>query len=205
MKSTEFKKIVTKRLAPYLRDNGWKGTGFNFLKQNDTTTQVLTIQPSGAGGKFCVEIGVFFHFMADYTNKEPSKLKTWDLEFRTRLAPANESDHWWDFPKSESAEDGIFESIIDLLETTGKDYFDSYSDWKQNFKKISPEDIEDKRVWTYIPLTKIRTALFLARFHDHHENLDQIRPLAEYGLAQVDGRKGSALIAEFNKLIKKSS
>ncbi|MCX2679956.1 DUF4304 domain-containing protein [Galbibacter sp. EGI 63066] len=204
MNSSDFKKIVTIKLAPYLRANGWKGSGFNFVKVGKPITKVLTIQPSSAGGKFCIEIGIYFDFIKLNKNKEPKKLKTWDLEFRTRLTPESESDYWWNFPKSELEESKVFKNIIRLFETRGQDYFNSYNDWRENFFNISPSDIEEKKVWKHIPMTKIRTALFLARMHDHFGNPEKVKPLAEYGLTQVDGKKGSGLINEFNELIEKS-
>ena len=138
MNSSDFKKVVTKKLAPYLRNNGWKGSGFNFVNVGEPITKVLTIQPSSAGGKFCIEIGVYFDFIKLNESKDIKKLKTWDLEFSKRLTPESDSDYWWNFPKSEIEEEKIFEHITQLFETRGQNYFNSYNNWRDIFFNTSP-------------------------------------------------------------------
>ena len=136
MKSADFKKIVTKELAPFLRYNEWKGTGFDYTRHIGNIIQAFTVQPSSAGGKFCIEIGVHFDFIPLSVEKEFSKMKTWDMDITTRLTPNNESDYWWDFPKNENESNLLFNELKRLISSNGHNYFDQFNKWEEICKKI---------------------------------------------------------------------
>lgn len=119
MKSTEFKKLVTKELAPFLRNLNWKGSGFNYSKKVGNIIRLLTIQPSSSGGKFCIEIGIHFDFIPLEIEKDLSKIKTWDVDIRNRLTPNESGDFWWDFPTTEHSVKSLFDEINSLIQKKG--------------------------------------------------------------------------------------
>jgi hypothetical protein len=203
MKSADFKKIVTKELAPVLRKNGWKGSGFDYTIHKDNIIKGLTIQPSGSGGKFCIEVGIHFDFIPLTVEKEFSKMKAWDMDIRSRLTPNNDYDFWWNFPKTEDQTRDLFEELVKLISSIGESYFEKFINWEDNVLKFSPEDVEEGVTKKLINITQMRTALLLARINKHLNNNEKAIEFSEYGLSKVNGNKGAGLIPHFEEIIKK--
>ncbi|MGD1841003.1 MAG: DUF4304 domain-containing protein [Thermonemataceae bacterium] len=204
MKSADFKKIVTKEIAPFLREQGWKGTGFNYTKHIGNIIRALTIQPSSAGGKFCVEIGIHFDFIPLKGGKEFTKMKTWDMEIRTRLTPHGESDFWWDFPTNENDRAQLFDALRELITTRGEAYFKPFDQWKEIITKFSIDDIENGNTKSLFKIPPLSTALLLARINDEIGNREKAIAFSKYGLSKIQGKKGAGLIPDFKSIIEKA-
>ena len=205
MKSTEFKKIVNKKLAPFLRKENWKGSGFDYRKKVGNVIRLLTIQPSSSGGKFCIEIGIHFDFISLKTEKDLSKIKTWDVDIRNRLTPNESGDYWWDFPITEQIENSLFEEIKNLIFGKAELYFESYNDWDNETSKLSIEDIEKGNSKKIFPLPPLRSALMISRINLHLGRNEKAIEFAEYGLSKITGMKGSGLIPKFDEIKEKAS
>ncbi len=205
MKSSEFKKVVTKNFAPFLRKNGWKGSGFDFRKEENDIINVLKIQPSRYGGEFCIEIGVYFSFLSPLLELEfkidSKKITTWDLEIRKRLTPDGKKDFWWKFPNNEAEAESVFEEIKTLFLKNAIPYFDKYQHWKDFAYSVSIDKIENgdtKDFFTSIPL---RTALFVARLKEYLGEKEDAVLFSKYGLSKIEGQRGAGLIKYFEKII----
>ncbi|WP_167341885.1 DUF4304 domain-containing protein [Nonlabens sp. SY33080] len=203
MKSTEFKKIVTKEIAPFLRENKWKGSGFDYNKQTENIVKAIKFQPNRYGGEFCIDLGVHFDFIP-IANKVMNKLRAWDMEIRTRLTPNNESDYWWSFPKNETDQIRLFTEIKELINNKGNTFFDKYTNWENTILKFTSDDITSGNTKEYFNITSLRTALMLAKMNVHKENWTNAIELSNFGLSEIKGRNGSALIPEFEEIIKKA-
>lgn len=203
MKSAEFKKIVSKELAPFLRENKWKGSGFNYTKQIGNIIRVITIQPSSAGLKFCIELGVDFDFLT-VKNKTPN-IKTWNTEIRTRLTPNNENDFWWNFPNDENNTKALFEELKQLISTIVDFFFIQYDDWENTIPTLSVQNIENGDTQKLFKLHPLRTALLFARINSYLNNAQKAIEFSRYGISKINGIKGSSLISDFEEIINKNS
>ncbi|MFK7947109.1 MAG: DUF4304 domain-containing protein [Saprospiraceae bacterium] len=89
-------KIKT-NIAPKLREQNWKGTGFHFRRVNDNQTiDLLMVQMNRDSRSFCIEIGVYFTFIESLFVTDLKKVKAYDTDIRKRLTPNDEDDYWWD-------------------------------------------------------------------------------------------------------------
>ena len=203
MKSTEFKKIITKEISPFLRQKKWKGSGFDYNKQTENVVKAIKFQPNRYGGEFCIELGVHFDFIP-IADKEMKKIKTGDMEIRIRLTPNNKSDYWWNFPKNETEKVKLFTEIKELINNKGNIFFDKYIDWENTILKFTPDDIKKGNTKEYFNITSLRTTLMLAKMNIYKENWSNAVELSNFGLSEIKGRKGSSLIPEFKEIIKKA-
>jgi len=204
MKSADFKKIVTKELAPFLRENRWKGTGFDYNKHIGNIVRALTIQPSSSGGKFCIETGVHFDFIPLPVEKDLSKLKTWDMDITSRLTPNDETDFWWEFPKTDAEIESLFSKLKELISSKGEAYFNHFDNWEEIVSQFTTDSIENGDTKSFIRKPQTRTALFLARMNQYLNNHNKAIEFSEYGLSKIVGNKGSGLIPDFEEIIKKA-
>ncbi len=205
MKSSEFKKIVAKEFAPFLREQGWKGSGFDFRKEDNDIINVLKIQASRDGGVFCIEIGVYFNFLPPLMDLgvqiNPNKITTWDLDVRCRISPNKKNDDWWKFPKSEKDSKKLFKDLKKVFLKQAVSYFEKYQDWKTFIANVSIEDIENGAADNFYNSTALRTTLFVARVKEYLGEKDDAILFSEYGLSKIEGKHGSGLKEYFEKII----
>jgi hypothetical protein len=96
-----FKDLLGDRIAPWLRDRGFKRRDATFRRERDAGWQVVNFQRSrfsDAGVvRFTVSLGVGLRLLHE---KPPWASRGWPLEyecdFRERLGPLHKGDdHWW--------------------------------------------------------------------------------------------------------------
>lgn len=95
--------IVRERLAPLLKQNGFKKTARNFYRPHENRIDVINVQSSqwnhGNEGKFTVNVGVYYPSIAEITNAPPIKgmPKEYDCTIRERVGSltAENKDTWW--------------------------------------------------------------------------------------------------------------
>ena len=81
LNSAEFKKLVSKHFAPFLRENGWKGTGFIYRRfKSNNIIEVLEFSPDKYGGKFGIALGVHFDFIELPLLKDFTKIRIMHLD-----------------------------------------------------------------------------------------------------------------------------
>lgn len=88
MKTSEFRKLIKKHLAPVLHELGFSGTDHHFVKANKNhVINTIVIQADKYGGSCVVELGVHFDFLPNPVGEfiPVSKLTVYDCEFRTRI------------------------------------------------------------------------------------------------------------------------
>ena len=128
IKSAEFKKIVSKHIAPRLRELGWKGSGFHFKRIHDDYPfiDLIGFQVNNYGGTFCVEIGVHPIFLKESWEGEYDlkKLTHASLDIRKRLTPNNEYDYWWDIGFDEASSLKTLEIFWNVFLDKTIHYFD---------------------------------------------------------------------------------
>ncbi len=149
MNASEFKKLSTKYLAPKLKENGWKGSGFNFYKPtNNHIIQILGIQGTWYGGSVCCETAIHFDFLPDMTGKtDPTKISYASCLVRQRLSPKGEGDYHWTFKNKEDENIKSLNQIFEALENYGLKFYEDFENFPHPFDKIQPKEfLTDKRV-----------------------------------------------------------
>jgi hypothetical protein len=149
MNASEFKKLSTKYLGPKLRENGWKGSGFNFYKTTGNhIIQILGIQGSWYGGSVCCETAVHFDFIPDLGGKtDPSKVSYASCFVRQRLSPKGKGDYHWTLRDNESENIKSLNQIFEALQEFGVQFYKDFENFPHPFDKIKPIDFSnDKRV-----------------------------------------------------------
>ena len=201
MHTKKIKSLIKNDIAPKLRAENWRGSGFHFRRENDNQTiDLLSVQMSRGGRSFCIEAGVYFMFIEWPFVTDLKKVKTYDSDIRKRLTPNRESDYWWEYS---IAERRLINHILKTYQTSAKPFFEYFYNWKDNLTKITTDDIVKGNLDKAFPLDT-RTALFLAKIHFELGNLSEVIEFSEFGLSTISGNVGSALIPEFEKFIELS-
>ncbi len=206
MNSADFEKLISKQLAPFLKQDDWNVNGLDFTKQVNNVVHVITIQLASSEDKFCIEMGVHFDFLPLIIEKELSKLKTWDLEIRKRLTPTGESDYWWYFPKNEQEEKVLIEEISQLIKFKAGQYFNRYEDWTKTVSELKTEDIGTEKVQDLFPMLQTKASLMLARMNLHLKQHKRAVEFAKFGLMKIKETKNSPRLRhEFEEIIEKAN
>jgi|GEM_PF-3436822 len=210
--SAEFRKMIAKHFSPKLRELGWKGSGFDFRKAvGEQYIHLLTIQPSRYGGKVWVELGIHLKLFDGTFGREYDlkKIKTWDVEMRTRLTPKNnkEIDYAWSLEDSEIKNRMVIQSIWNAFQENGPAFFDHFQDFPGPFAGIEPQDLLKENRDKYfnvkgLPLpADIRGAWIMAQISLTLKEPERVIAFAELGLNLITGPRGSGMIPDFEKMI----
>lgn len=202
LNSSDFKKLITKEFSPFLKKEGWLGSGFNYYKVNkDETTFVLSIQANKYGGSFCVDIGVHFNFLDIPSLDKTSKIRTYHTEINRRLTPnLEDEDYWWEYPKTNSQIKKLFENIKYSYKNSNLYFFSQYKNWEKKLTEIKIKDIDNNSL--KIPFkTKIRAALTLSKINLHLKKYLNAKEISEYGITLINPPNGELLLPEFQKII----
>jgi hypothetical protein len=199
LSSLEFKKHVSKHFAPFMRSNDWKGSGFVYRRINDNQViDILEFIPNKYGGSFVIELAVHFSFLPARFQDDLAKIRVYDTEIRKNI------DGEFQFPNSNNDLELLFSDLENCYINDGEPFFNQFDNWKDDFAKLTPIDVENYP-WNFELPTKIRMALLLAHVNSYLGNKANVIELAEYGMAKIDGPHGSALRPEFETLIKNNS
>lgn len=191
--AVEFKKQISKPLAEALRSFGFKGSGFNYLMDTEHFVFTIGIQASRDGGKCCAEFG----FQPKSIDTDGSrtldfkKLKYYDCEFRTRLAPIGESNHWWQYASNEHDNLELANQIIGVVKNQAIPFIQRFQENPNLLESIEVPGPHDKGI--RIPdillemrfgLTAIRWPWVLAKALSI-TNPVKARAFAKYGLSKA--------------------
>ncbi|KRE55976.1 DUF4304 domain-containing protein [Paenibacillus sp. Soil750] len=141
MRTSEFRKLIKKHLAPTLNEFGFIGTDHHFVK--DTKNHVINaivIQADKNGGSCVVDLGVHLDFLPN-TIKEyipSSKLTVYDCEFRTRLVNElkwfqknvlrnKEREIWFRYGHTEEESKTVIQEMKDMILSQGTSYFSQFN------------------------------------------------------------------------------
>lgn len=93
-----FLDVICREFAPYLREQGFKGSGQNFYRVSADLIHVINLQASKYGDGFAVNLAIHplgMKIEGSAEQPEPKKLKEYECFFPTRLSKPTETDHWW--------------------------------------------------------------------------------------------------------------
>ncbi|AEA42812.1 DUF4304 domain-containing protein [Fluviicola taffensis] len=201
IKSSEFKKSITKYLTPKLRELGFKGSGGNFKKTSGHYIHTIQLFGSKYGGEGYVEIGVHLDFLPDSIHQpiDYTKIKTIDCFTRHSLHLEN-GKQMVDYGANESETKESIELIYKMIIEDALPYFELFNDFPSPFDKISLSDLTtDNSEFDKYRLSG--KTLLIARIKLWMGQKEEAAKISEYGKTQVNGRQGSGLIIYFDKII----
>ncbi|MFT5820051.1 MAG: hypothetical protein ACI8ZM_001285 [Crocinitomix sp.] len=205
IKSSEFKKSITKYLTPKLRVLGFSGSGFNFNKISGNYVHTIQLNGSKYGGEGYIEIGVHLDFLPDSVQLPIDKKKIKSIDCFTRHSLLLENGKQMvDYGANESETKESIELIHKMIIQDAIPYFNLFNGFPSPFDKISLSDLKNhnSEFDNYqLSLDSMLTTLHLARIKFWMGLKDEAIKFAEYGKTQVDGKRGSGLIIYFDKII----
>jgi hypothetical protein len=192
--SVDFKKHISKTLSSYLKDLGFKGSGFNYLMDTDNFVFAIGIQASQHGGQCCAEFGIQPKSIdtSGFEKLDFKKLKYFNCEFRTRLAPTGQSDKWWKYSENEQGNLQIVNEIIELIKNRALPIIQLFEDNPNILETIELADLDNlyvnvpkKLLGMNLATTDIRFAWAMTKALAK-TNPTKAKMFAEYGLSKLD-------------------
>ena len=99
----EMDEALKRKVVPYLREIGFKGTMPSFRRLRDGVLDLLAVQHSQWGAKFCIEIARVGREGVQLADRHipADKARTFHTRHRRRLgARPPVSDHWFDYEQA---------------------------------------------------------------------------------------------------------
>jgi hypothetical protein len=167
----QFQNQLKAVLTPALKSEGFRQSGTTYRRTIGDVVHVIQIQGSQHGGKCCVCLGIHLTFLPTVGSNapcDPKTIKEPECEFRSRLKPEGQSDHWWSYGTTEAEAAASVCSIRDLYQQHGASYFGRFSNFPEDFVRVTP-DTPDDEIARLFPrcFTSVRQDLALARIYGH--------------------------------------
>lgn len=171
---------IKEHFAPVVRRAGFKGSGRTFHRASDTVLQVVHVQGSQYGGKFCVEFGIQPLCAPDVTGGvvNPSKTPVHLCELRRRLAETG-GDQWWSHDGTQAGMDKAARAAALVYERIGKPLLDTYRSIDV-YRDSTVADLAGGQV-RLDGTTELRMAVLLARVRLHEKRPAEALLFIEYG------------------------
>lgn len=199
----QFQSQVKLVLKPVLVADGFRASGTTYRRTLGEVIHVFTLQGSVHGGQCCVCLGIHLAFLptaGPAPTCDPAKITEPECEFRTRLAPAGDTDCWWSYGNTEQEARSSAEAILRLYRDVGVPYFQRFSTFPDDFIQVSPPMLASEAPLPFPGhSTEVRRALALSRIALHTGRIADAHKFAEIGLARVG--PAVALKNEFRKVL----
>ena len=200
---TLFLDVIKGEFAPYLRAQGFKGSGQNFYRISADLVHVINLQASKYGDGFAVNLAIHPLGMKvenSMSHPEPKKLKEYECLFRTRLSKPTETDRWWKHRGFLKSPERAARSLIQLYKRYGESYFSAYSDAEA---LLGLFDVDALRMEKYIniggqDMRNGRAALVGAWLAEHLGDFSRVAELAS--LAEANKWKQWSYSSEVERL-----
>lgn len=189
-----FAAAIRETFAPALRQLGFSGSGRHFRRQRGDVIDAINVQASRHGDASCINLGLHFTCLPTGVPEQRPELQAWreiDCEFRTRLVPAGESDHWWRHGSTPEENRAAAQDIVRLYLAAGEPLFQQFPTSRAFADSCSTDALvrRQNRPTASFPWhsTDVRAALALARIHRHHGNVAQSQRFAALCLQLAEG------------------
>ena len=188
-KRDQFHSLVKQILKPVLVGDGFRASGNIYRRTRGEVIHVLALQGSIHGGQCCVCLGIHLAFLPTVGAAgacDPTRITEPECEFRSRLAPAKQSDCWWSYGATEQEARASAESVIRLYREVGGPYFGRFACFPDDFVRVTPSRFASGAP---VPFPKggtiVRRALALSRISLRTGRTIDAKQFAEIGLAHV--------------------
>lgn len=185
----QFQNQLKAILTPMLKAEGFRNSGTTYCRTIGDVVHVIQIQGSQHGGQCCVCLGIHLSFLPTAGSNapcDPKSMKEPECEFRCRLKPDGQSDHWWSYGTTEEGATASVRSIRDLYQQLGASYFSRFSIFPDHFVRVTRETPDDS-IGRLFPqcFTSVRRDLALARIYGHIGDRSSAQFFATRGMAAV--------------------
>lgn len=133
-----FLSLLSKRLYPVLRSEGFKGSGTTLRRIDGPVIHVFNVQGSSGGNQCYLNLGVHLAFLPPEGGGTviPEKMDEPGCVFRTRIDPPSGPQFGWAYCNSiEEALENI-EFIVSEWPTVGRAFFDRYMHYPEGFEAL---------------------------------------------------------------------
>lgn len=176
-----FFEMLDGELSPILQANGFAGHGREWKRLRDPVINCVEIQLRSDQAACSVNLGVHLAFLPVVGGLSPvdfNAITEVDCEVQSRLAWANEREHWWEF---DSPEESVA-NLVACFRERGEAYFEKFSQFPHPFIDIDPDSLDDDEISTLFPImTKVRKVLLIARVHEHVGDIANAVRFAQLG------------------------
>lgn len=206
--SKDFKLAIKEYFAPQLRTQGWKGSGFDFYKDDSPILFVMSFIPNKYGGSFYIEVGIHYSFITDISGElfDKKNLKTYKLDFRRRLKD-KQGKVEWKYPSDVESCSQLLDHIWTTFHTNGQAFFNQFDQYGEPWLSINPSDLNSKEKYSkYVEFelpADARSAWMISQILGFYEKRVKAVQMAKYGLSKINPPQGQSLIPPLNKIIEK--
>ena len=144
-----FLEVIKREFGPYLRTQGFKGSGQNFYRIREDLVHVINLRASKYGDGFAVNLGIHptgMQIEGSSVIPEPKRLKEYECLIRTRLSKSEEYDRWWKHRGFLRSPEKSARALISFYENYGNCYFDTFPDARALLASFSFEDPNKERL-----------------------------------------------------------
>ncbi|WMI64794.1 DUF4304 domain-containing protein [Aestuariibaculum sp. YM273] len=148
LKTSEFKKIITKNLSPKIRKLGFSGSGFKFIKKIDNGyVHIFELTATKYGGGCEIFVGVHLDFLpASYwLKKNINKMNIHDCFLVKRITLPNDNPIFY-YGNTENEAIETTEYILQAFNNHGLTFLNNFTNFPLPFDKINLEKIMNKSV-----------------------------------------------------------
>ena len=124
-----FSSLLTKRLYPHLRAQGYRGSGATLRRIAEPVVEVFNVQASSGGERCYFNLGLHLTFLPAEGGQivEPSDLTESHCAFRSRIDPPAGQQFGWSYGSStQEAESNVERAVVEW-EHQAKAFFEAHS------------------------------------------------------------------------------
>jgi hypothetical protein len=191
-KSARLESSIREHLAPYLREDGFAGSGRTFRRTVGEFIQVINVQGSQHGGQFAINLGLQPRSIPDVQgdDPDPSKITEELCEFRRRLHEGT-GDKWWKHEATKESMDAAVQLAAALYVSVGRDLLLRVAAPESPLLHVTAQQLDaDQFDFLGFGSTKVRMALALGRLRRMQGEMSSAREFAIVGLKNI-GRASS--------------
>jgi hypothetical protein len=194
MNRSTFLKLLTQKLFPVLKAEGFEGSGQTLRRIDGPVIHVFNVQ-GATGGKACyLNLGAHLDFLPTEGGGQvaPDALEESHCVFRDRMEPPPGAAFGWAYGETkEQAEENV-EFIVSEWAGPGRAFFARHGSYPQSFEQMLRETDPNQ--------IHARTALHLARIAMHLGDRVRAQALVDAGLARAPER-ATSLKADLAKVL----
>ncbi|UVH60842.1 DUF4304 domain-containing protein [Variovorax paradoxus] len=194
MNRSTFLKLLTQKLFPVLKAEGFGGAGQTLRRIDGPLIHVFNVQ-GASGGKACyLNLGAHLDFLPTEGGAQvaPDALEESHCVFRDRMEPPPGAAFGWAYGVTkEQAEENV-EFIVSEWAGPGRAFFARHGSYPQSFEQMLRETDPNQ--------IHARTALHLARIAVHLGDRARAQALVDAGLARAPER-ATSLKADLAKVL----
>ncbi|MDF1699113.1 MAG: DUF4304 domain-containing protein [Saprospiraceae bacterium] len=202
IKSSDFKKLVSKEIGPFLRKNGWKGSGYDYTRKKYGVLNKIKFQGSSGGRKFCINLNTTVQLQPSFENQLINERNEWN--FSDRLSPHQNHEHWWDFPERNTDYTPLMNELKSVFENYGDDTFKIWDNWEETTLSLDESTLNSDFFETlFYGTTDIMKLMFCATHSIYSNKFEKAKELSLLGIEKIKEHvRGEGAVPIFQEIIK---